>query len=295
MNLGQIKQRIYSLGFETADGASELYTNIIESINEAINVVAREIRPIYGTYKITQNPFDNLLGISDTIDYDGVTPKVYSCVGAKSYYFECNGNGTVTITDDAGTNTLTLTQNSLYGQFRGFANGNVTITFSGEFSYNIRNLAVYGQKSSNNVSDIPEYRKFRRYDFLELTKESGIKKFIEFADKVIEADGNYTSITNFNVERNSTIVLDGLEECEYTIFYKKSHTEITETTPDNTELELDHDLHYLVPYYACYFVWLDDDERKATQYYNMYETRRNEILGRETKQIATIEVGGYYA
>lgn len=294
MNLGQIKQRIYSLGFETADGASELYTNIIESINEAINVVAREIRPIYGTYKITQNPFDNLLGISDTIDYKG-TSLTYSCVGAKSYYFECNGNGTVTITDDVGTNTLTLTQNSRYGQFKGFCEGNVTITFSGEFSYNIRNLAVYGQKSSDLVADIPEYRKFRRYDFLELTKENGIKKFVEFADKMIEADGSYTSITNFTVERNSTLVLDGLTRCEYTVFYKKSHAEITETTPDTDELELDHDLHYLVPYYACYFVWLDDDERKATQYYNMYETRRNEILGRETKQIATIEVGGYYA
>ena len=294
MNLGQIKQRIYSLGFETAEGASELSQNIIESINEAITVISREIRPIYGTYKITQNPFPNLLGISDTIDYDG-TEKTYTAVGAKSYFFECNGNGAVTITDDVGANTLTLTQNSLYGQFKGFCEGDVTITFSGEFSYNIRNLAIYGQKSSNNVADIPEYRKFRRYDFLELTKENGVKKFIEFADKVIEADGSYTSLSNFNVERNSTIVLDGLKEAEYTIFYKKLHTEITTATLDSVELELDNDLHYLVPYYACYFVWLDDDERKATQYYNMYETRRNEILGRETKQIATIEVGGYYA
>ena len=36
--------------------------------------------------------------------------------------------------------------------------------------------------------------------------------------------------------------------------------------------------HYLVPLLAAYFVWLDDDERKATQYYNLYEQESKEIL-----------------
>lgn len=53
---------------------------------------------------------------------------------------------------------------------------------------------------------------------------------------------------------------------------------ITTDTADNHVMELPDKVTDLAPLLAAYYVWLDDDERKAVYYYNQYEDLKNQIL-----------------
>lgn len=67
-------------------------------------------------------------------------------------------------------------------------------------------------------------------------------------------------------------------------------------TPDSFVIELDSDVCILLSLLACYYVWLDDDNgRKATIWYNDYETRRNGILSNDKHTVAKVIGGGGYA
>ena len=53
---------------------------------------------------------------------------------------------------------------------------------------------------------------------------------------------------------------------------------ITVDTEDDIEIDLPDDLQELVPLLAAYHIWLDDDERKATMYYNNFVQKRDAII-----------------
>ena len=74
---------------------------------------------------------------------------------------------------------------------------------------------------------------------------------------------------------------------------KPEITPFTAETPDDFELEMPKLVHKLVPYLAAYHVWLDDDERKAIYYYNMYQDMKDELVGEYTRAMKATVVGGY--
>ncbi len=49
-------------------------------------------------------------------------------------------------------------------------------------------------------------------------------------------------------------------------------------TPDDYKLNLPDKLVFLVPLLASYYIWLDDDERKAITYRNEYEDLKAQIF-----------------
>ena len=53
---------------------------------------------------------------------------------------------------------------------------------------------------------------------------------------------------------------------------------ITVETEDDIDIDLPDDLQELVPLLASYHIWLDDDERKATMYYNNFVQKRDAII-----------------
>jgi hypothetical protein len=184
MTLADLKRQILNLGFETADSYDEEPTILIDSINRAMREITN-IFPIIGSYKIAQYPLENLLGGSypymDAQHYDGKSPLKYSASGCKSLYFEYTGNVTLEIQDDDGTRSVALTGGKSFNEYRAFVNGNVILTFSGPFSYDIKNIALYGEKYSDDLTDVPAYRRYVRYDFRELTRENGVPVFIDFS------------------------------------------------------------------------------------------------------------------
>lgn len=119
----------------------------------------------------------------------------------------------------------------------------------------------------------------QKYDLLELTKEDGKAKFLAFTDTPVRInDGDYSTFNNFEVEENHIIVMDGATPGAFSIFYKKIPAAITEDTTDDTELEIDERMVPALAFLVAHYVWLDDDERKATQYYNEYDAYKAEIM-----------------
>lgn len=75
---------------------------------------------------------------------------------------------------------------------------------------------------------------------------------------------------------NGTVVIEG--EGLFDIYYSAKPQKITGGTPDSYVLPLDADVVELLPLLSAYFIWLDDDERKAVMYWNNYEDLKNQIL-----------------
>ncbi len=114
------------------------------------------------------------------------------------------------------------------------------------------------------------------YDFTTLVKD-----FLAFdANPVRIDDGTvYKVFGDYEIERGDTIVIDGSIEGTFKVFYKAEHTPyVADGTMEDVQIPLKRRVHHLVPLLAAYYVWLDDDAAKATQYYNQYEISESNII-----------------
>lgn len=293
MTYGDLRRQILNLGFEAADTYDEEPTIMLDAINRAMREITN-LFPLIGSYKIAQNPLPNLLPgdlhTMNTRHYDGRTPLCYTAVNAKALYVECSGTGTLTILDGDGERIIPLESRKAFLAYRAFLHGDVTLTFSGPHSYDIKNIAVYGETTSDALEDIPAYRKHVRYDLKELTAVNGAPVFIGFLDKVREGDCSegkgYLDLRGFQIEQKHVLVLDGMEKAEYTIFYKRNFTPFTAATKESFSIELDYDKEHLLPLLAAWYVWADDEPVKAAKWRNDYEDYVVRLLSEAKPQSA---------
>lgn len=287
---GQLKSECINLGFEKTTAYQKNPSIFIESANRALILISTTVRPILGKYVVTHNPIPNILPsplyLLNIHQYPG-TPIQFTAQGAKSYYFECDGNGTATVSNGVDSEVITLSSNREFKAYRGFMGGTVTITFSGAFAYNIRNIAMYAMTRSASLDDIPAYSQYVSYDISELTKVDGKSMFLDFAeDKPIQrgnfVDGNsYKIVSDYKKQERKILLLNYFDIGQFEVWYKKCPTPIAASTPDSFEIELDYDVAALAPYLMAHDVWLDDDDRKATIYYNKYDDLKNQIMGNQ--------------
>ena len=124
-----------------------------------------------------------------------------------------------------------------------------------------------------------------------------VRDFLAFDTHPIRIDDGdvYRIFGDFEVENGDTLVLPGNVSGTFKVFYKAEHTKyVADGTMDNVEIPLKKRTHFLIPLLAAYFVWLDDDASKATQYYNLYEQAKANMLQDMQKPMARIaeEWGG---
>lgn len=110
----------------------------------------------------------------------------------------------------------------------------------------------------------------------------------EIRDLGFEEDvtmGEYSSIVVNACNRAiSTIYHTVLSRIESYFKFKDSDwvmpeiDSLTMNTPDDYVLKLPDKLVFLVPLLASYYIWLDDDERKAITYRNEYEDLKEQIF-----------------
>lgn len=134
----------------------------------------------------------------------------------------------------------------------------------------------------------PAGAEYVRYDMAELAED-----YMTFLGRVsCESDGRYRACVPYLREGNSVFLLPGDMLGTFRIWYGKKPSKITADTPETDELELDSYLHILVPHLASFYVWLDDDERKATIFYNRYDELKKMIAEKVLNQpMAVIESG----
>lgn len=112
---------------------------------------------------------------------------------------------------------------------------------------------------------------------------------IEYQEIIINA-------CNLSVSTINDTVVSRLEEyfkSQAPDWVKPEITPFTPSTPDTFEIEMPKLVHKLVPYLSAYHIWLDDDERKAVYYYNVYNDLRDELVGEYTRARTAQIVGGY--
>lgn len=141
-----------------------------------------------------------------------------------------------------------------------------------------------------------------RYDFTQDGTESGLKRydiseltgdFLAFTDTPVKVyNDSYDTFNDFEIEEGHILVMDAGDIGDFSVFYKKRPAVITRNTLDTEPLDIDIKIEPALPLLTSYYVWLDDDERKATQYYNMYDMLKTDLLSEQNSRVRGRIIGG---
>ena len=100
-------------------------------------------------------------------------------------------------------------------------------------------------------------------------------------------NNTYYSFNNYTLEQNKIILMDASLPGTFSFFYTQILPDINIETADDYVIPIDHEVEQLLPLLTAYYVWLDDDERKAVMYYNQFDTLKTEILERMRERSET--------
>lgn len=111
-------------------------------------------------------------------------------------------------------------------------------------------------------------------------------------DIYVEAN-TFTIFNNFDTREDGRMLFINSQNVNGTlkIYYKKQAQQYTIDTEDEVEIDLGRKYHPLIPLLASYYVWLEDDQTKATMYYNRYETMMQSMLATKTPRVRIVTGG----
>lgn len=294
MTIKELYDSVAELGFET-ELESERLNGFILAANRAIVQINR-IRPATSIYKLNHFPLVNKLSEST---YEPVCKDdealIFSTDGAKSYFFECNGNGIATIekSTDFGETWETLAAVELVsekGQFEKYRGlildgdkpylGLVRIKFSGDYIYWVQNVAMYGSLLSADPESIPAFSKYISYDIASLTDD-----FVSFVCPPItdaQRDKGFILNTDYFVEGASKILIPASIKGVYDVVYNRRNKQLSlNDDMEETNIDLDSELCCLMPNLVASYIWADDEPTKAEYYLTLYNAQVAEIMARE--------------
>jgi hypothetical protein len=296
----ELKDQVRKLLFADEATLPEYDKHLCDGANYAMMEVFRFVRPIVEMITLSHFPPENLL-CADSDDFSAQShiedDIVYTASGAKSYYFECDGTGQMCILNAAGDTIaqVQMASERTFKAYRGFVPdaGDVTLVFSGDYLYRIRNVALYGALYSADESDIEDYGGYTAYDMIDLTyDETEGRMFLAFAEDfpVMKRETGFgwadcREMKNYIIQKGSVLLLPRASAGEYEIYYKKYPKKITADTPDDFELEADPQTVPLIPLLMAYRILKDDDERLAKTYYNEYQAAKEELLLSPVKSV----------
>lgn len=194
---------------------------------------------IPAVFQVTQNPIPNQLGLLQGFEikqYLPETSKIYTQTGTKSYYFEIDNIGTVTIAVNGVTvKTIDNTAKRQFTSYRGNTGANatdtVTITFSGDYPYNIRNIAMYAYAFSTD-DDVPDYTPYVSYSMPD--------DFMSFDSVIIKTDPRvYETYLAQKWENNKKVIFEYYKQGSFDIHYFKYPAVIAPAADDSTSLEIE--------------------------------------------------------
>ena len=103
--------------------------------------------------------------------------------------------------------------------------------------------------------------------------------FYEYAAPVCTKEGNIP--LNVQVLLDKRVYIEEAADC--TLWYKRLPKKIDFNTQDNEVIDLVEPADMLLPLLACYYIWQEDDERKACAYRNDYEALKAQLFEKRQK------------
>ena len=129
--------------------------------------------------------------------------------------------------------------------------------------------------------------------YIDMTDTTKVTGFLDFGETPVlyEKDGTgmFKRFSDYEIEMGTHLVINPVGNIgKYKVYYRCEPTHVGSTTADNTIPDLPVKAHYLIPILSAYWLWLDDDEQKAVQYRNLYETERERLRARTENTVAKI-------
>lgn len=192
---------------------------------------------IPAVYNVTQNPIPNLLGLLQGFDIKQHLPgddEVITLTGVKSYYFELDNVAMVTIAVN-GTIVKTI-NNAVKGSFTAYkgnitatSTDTVTITFSGNYVYNYRNVGFYAYNFPLD-EDVPDYTPYTVYNMP--------SDFMSFDNIIIKTDPRvYDAYIAYKWENNKKIILNYYDKGSFDIHYYRYPATIDANAADTQVID----------------------------------------------------------
>ena len=241
--------------------------------NEAILMLSTAGKFLVKDFSIAVSPIKNLLSSYNASSIHSVESgdMVYEADKVKSYYFEVTGKCTASvILDDVAIKTYTIDDVHKYESIKGIVdnteNHKVTISFTSEYPYAIKNIAMYEAKYDED-SQVPMYAEKMRYHIPDIVEDFYSVNSIYFEGE----NPRYIKTDEVYQEGDKTLIFDSSIPGNYIIYYNALPVTITAGTEDDYELPLDREVAALLPMYMASQLYKDDDVAIATQYRNEFE------------------------
>lgn len=286
MNVSTLYKQVALLGFEDS----------LENVNAFYYAASRAIyqvnllRPHIAEYRIFRHTPKNLL-TTNFVTHVRENDITFEATAAKAYFFEAFGSGTLFIEEmkDGAWHLIAerVFANTTFTPYKDFikaggefTNRTVRLRFAahpeGDFTYFVRNVAMFSALYSADGEDIPEIQEFTPYNMAELCSD-----FLSLPEPPIVTAGQTRLAAGYKVEGGSTILLPYEAEGEFKILYRRKPHEIIgdgEPEEDETQIDLDEELCTLLPLLTAAYVWAEDEPEKAEYYMNLYRERSAEIM-----------------
>ena len=266
MTYKDLCEQITALGFESELESEE---RVLNAANRAIMTIFTE-RPLYKKltlYKHRITPIEQTAAINHvggedvTLTYDG----------AKAYSFKTCGAGRCVITENGTDTSIEFSESAEV--HRGFLHGSGAMRFTGEYSYTIYDIAIFGEIFSGKTEDIPTLS-----DFFEYEMKKYCDDFLSFSSAPTDAYG--MAIDGALLQGG---VMSSPEDYfgKISLTYKSAPKKLTGNLDEEISLPLG--CEHLPALLASAYVWLDDDADKAQYYMSLYREAMSAVkyYGRE--------------
>jgi hypothetical protein len=248
------------------ESVKDYVASMPQACNEALSILSRVGRYVLKSVSIAHNPIPNM--ISEPHDLvllnDSATVEME---GAKSYYFEYTGTGTLKVySDELLVDTVELDSDS-YAVKKGFLTGSkVKFEFIPTYPLTIANLAFYSV-SFKSEDYIPAYQDCEKYDLKTLVSD-----FHHIEDVYYNGvKQKYAQTSTYAFEGEHTLVLRTDKPGKYLVYYRSFPQMVTSDTTDDYIFDLPDDLMLLLPVYIASELYKEDDLAIATSYRNEFE------------------------
>jgi hypothetical protein len=256
------------------------------------DTVQMEIANLVGipeTYEVTQSPIENLLGsISfDMKAYDPDKGLVYTKAGGKSYYIEMDNVGTcVVAVNGVAVDTISNTVKRAFTAYKGNTGASstdtVTITFSGSYPYNVRNIALYKYPFATDA-DVPDFTAYNTYTMP--------ADFLRFDAPIIQKGDPrlYRNYVAYGWEKVGKVILNSFDKGSFTIPYFRKPTQITASSLDTVPFDVKPEAAELIPLKIAYYVVREDKAEIAIDLLNEFEKQLARVVNAPDSGGATVQ------
>lgn len=255
MTINQLLKETYALGFEdTGEADGGFFFSAARAQRQIFSELAGEVRRsiVISAPSVTYHNEEYLHAPDERREFR---------FKGFSFSFKFSGRGNMIIEDKSSRRSVGFRGES--GVVREIFDRECSVTFYGEFSFLIKDLAAFGSNHGYNEADVPVISEYTEH---KLT--SVLLDYSRPAKPVTDKNGK--PIEGAHTVGDSLYLPFGYSG-EVLVTYKPQPKPIS-TSDLSEEIDIPPSLEHLLPILTASYLWLDDDPEKAEYYAAIYRS-----------------------